>query len=98
MTQEALNHLETIEERLAELELRVLLQDPVDQGGAYLNLQAGAGGVDAMDWTAMLLRMYLRWTMNRGYKGKGRRREDMVRVKKTRETQTFFFQLNQWKL
>ena len=39
-----------------------------DHGNALIALHAGAGGVDAADWTAMLLRMYLRWAEDRGYK------------------------------
>jgi len=41
---------------------------PYDDHDAVLRLQAGAGGVDAMDWTAMLERMYLRWAEKAGYK------------------------------
>ena len=41
---------------------------PYDGHDAVLRLQAGAGGVDAMDWTAMLERMYLRWAEKAGYK------------------------------
>lgn len=40
---------------------------PYDDHDAILRLQAGAGGVDAMDWAAMLLRMYLRWAEKAGY-------------------------------
>lgn len=41
---------------------------PYDDHDVVLRLQSGAGGVDAMDWTAMLLRMYLRWAEKAGYK------------------------------
>ncbi len=41
---------------------------PYDDHDAILRLHAGAGGVDAMDWTAMLERMYFRWAEKDGYK------------------------------
>ena len=52
---------------LEELELKVLLADPFDQGNAFLQINAGAGGVDACDWAGMLLRMYLAWAKDKGY-------------------------------
>src|SRR5664279_1863991 len=60
-----LGEIETQTETLeAEYEVRrkdLLFDGPYDDHGAVLRLSAGAGGVDAMDWTAMLLRMYTRW-------------------------------------
>jgi peptide chain release factor 2 len=41
-----------------------------DAGGAILRLSAGAGGDDAQDWTAMLERMYLRWSERNNYAAK----------------------------
>jgi len=35
--------------------------------GAFLDIQAGAGGTEAQDWAQMLLRMYLRWGAARGF-------------------------------
>ncbi len=64
-----------IEKQLAEaatafegLQKELKYNGPYDDHDAILRLQAGAGGVDAMDWTAMLLRMYLRWAEKAGYK------------------------------
>lgn len=64
-----------IEEQLtgANKDLELLQKElkyngPYDDHDAVLRLQAGAGGVDAMDWTAMLVRMYLRWAEKAGYK------------------------------
>ncbi len=49
-------------------ELELMLSGPHDHGNALMALHAGAGGVDAADWTSMLLRMYLRWAEEHGYK------------------------------
>lgn len=51
-----------------ELQLRVLLNGRYDARNAILSLHAGAGGTEAQDWVAMLLRMYTRWGERRGYK------------------------------
>jgi peptide chain release factor 2 len=49
-------------------ELHLLLSGPHDRGDAIIAIHAGAGGVDAADWASMLMRMYLRWAENNGYK------------------------------
>ena len=38
-----------------------LFSDPADNNGAFLFIQAGAGGTEAQDWAQMLIRMYSRW-------------------------------------
>lgn len=50
------------------LELELILRGPFDGENAILTLHAGAGGTEAQDWVAMLLRMYLRWAERRGFK------------------------------
>lgn len=47
---------------LEQLEFRALLSGPYDPNGAYLQVNAGAGGTESCDWAEMLLRMYLRWS------------------------------------
>ena len=60
--------LHKAEEVFEGLQKELKYNGPYDDHDAILRLQAGAGGVDAMDWTAMLLRMYLRWAEKAGYK------------------------------
>ena len=53
---------------LAALELRTLLGGAEDESSAIIELNAGAGGTDAQDWTEMLLRMYMRWAEKHEFK------------------------------
>lgn len=53
--------------RLEALELGFLLNGPHDRNNAILSINAGAGGTEACDWAAMLLRMYQRWAESRGW-------------------------------
>lgn len=53
---------------LDSLEVEALFTEDDDHAPAILGIHAGAGGVDAQDWTAMLLRMYTRWAEGAGYK------------------------------
>ena len=59
--------LEPIEHRTRKMELEQMLADEVDRADCVLEINAGAGGVDAMDWCMMLLRMYTRWAQTRGF-------------------------------
>lgn len=47
--------------------LKLLLDGKHDHSSAILSVHAGTGGVDAMDWAEMLMRMYMRWADKRGY-------------------------------
>ena len=44
-----------------------LFSDPADNNGAFLFIQAGAGGTEAQDWAQMLARMYMRWCERHGF-------------------------------
>ena len=55
-------------EELEALELRNMLGDEGDNLGAVLTINSGAGGTEANDWSAMLMRMYVRWAERNGYK------------------------------
>jgi peptide chain release factor 2 len=58
---------ETLEHELDEREFRAMLSNEYDRNNALLAIHAGAGGVDAQDWTQMLERMYLRWAEERKF-------------------------------
>lgn len=59
--------LEEIEEEYGELNLTELFTGEFDESSAFLTIHSGAGGTEACDWTAMLLRMYSRWAEKRGF-------------------------------
>ncbi len=56
------------EKTLKEAETTLFLGGEYDAGDAILEVKVGAGGVDAADWAAMLLRMYLRFAEKKGWK------------------------------
>ena len=60
------NTLELIE----NLEFKNMLSDEGDNMSAVLQITAGAGGTESCDWAAMLMRMYIMWSENSGYKVK----------------------------
>lgn len=49
-------------------ELKMMLKSEEDAMNAIVSIHAGAGGTESQDWTEMLLRMYLRWAENRGFR------------------------------
>ena len=51
-----------------KLEFRRMFSGKMDSSNAFVDIQAGAGGTEAQDWAEMLLRMYLRWCEDRGWK------------------------------
>ena len=56
-----------LEEEMETARLQTLLTGEYDNCNAILTFHAGAGGVDAEDWTLMLYRMYIRWAENHGF-------------------------------
>lgn len=58
----------SIDREVDQRELQTLLSGEYDDHDALLSINAGAGGTEAQDWASMLLRMYLRYTEEAGYK------------------------------
>ena len=54
--------------KLETLEFRRMFSGEMDPNNAYLDIQSGSGGTEAQDWAAMILRMYLRWGEQKGFK------------------------------
>ena len=59
--------LDEFVKELEELRTKTLLSGEYDGCNAILNLNAGAGGTEAMDWCSMLYRMYQRWADKKGF-------------------------------
>jgi peptide chain release factor 2 len=54
--------------QVERLEFQRMFPGKMDSHNAFLDIQAGAGGTEAQDWAAMLLRMYLKWADSHGIK------------------------------
>ncbi len=65
--QDLKQEIERLDKEVAAVEFQRLLSDPRDARNAIVNINAGAGGTEACDWTSMLLRQYLRWCERRGF-------------------------------
>jgi peptide chain release factor 2 len=57
-----------LESTIAELEFRRMFDNPADPSNCFIDIQAGAGGTEACDWAAMLLRQYLKYCEKKGFK------------------------------
>jgi len=68
MLADELAQLHALTAELAEWEVRQLMSGEHDRCGATLSIVTGSGGVDAQDWSSMLLRMYRRWAEAAGYR------------------------------
>lgn len=60
--------LSPLEEQWSTVETSLYLSDEFDTHNCYLTISGGAGGTEAQDWAAMLMRMYLRYCERQGWK------------------------------
>ncbi|CAK9328435.1 unnamed protein product [Citrullus colocynthis] len=65
---ESLSALLTMRRNSKEKELEALLSGENDSCSCYIEVQAGAGGTESMDWAAMVMQMYKMWAQRRGFK------------------------------
>jgi peptide chain release factor 2 len=60
--------LREVQDELGRLQEDALFSGEYDGGDAVVTIQSDAGGTDAQDWAEILLRMYLRWAADRGFR------------------------------
>lgn len=60
--------LQLWQKQIESMEFERMFSGEMDSANAYLDVQSGSGGTEAQDWAEMLLRMYLRWGEQHGYK------------------------------
>ena len=62
------SEIDSLQSQLETLEFRRMFSGEMDQNCAFVDIQSGSGGTEAQDWAEMLLRMYLRWADDKGFK------------------------------
>ena len=62
--------LESLTKTLSQYFIKSLMSDEADASGCFLEIRAGAGGVEACDWVGIISRMYMRWGADQGYQCK----------------------------
>ena len=65
---EVIIDIDNLQKIIDGLEFRRMFSGEMDKNNAYLDIQSGAGGTEAQDWSEMVLRMYLRWSEAHGYR------------------------------
>jgi peptide chain release factor 2 len=60
--------VDSLSKKVEALEFQRMFSGKMDSHNAFVDVQAGAGGTEAQDWAEILLRMYLRWAENKGWK------------------------------
>jgi len=67
MKSELEEEVDVLDKNIRLIELSRMLSGPNDQRGAFVSINAGAGGTESCDWAGMLLRMYMRFCETRGW-------------------------------
>ena len=62
------SHLKNLSKKISELELQTYLSGKYDKNNAIFSIHSGQGGTEAMDWAAILQRMYMKYFERKGWK------------------------------
>lgn len=68
LSEEIERELSIVQKEYEKIELKSMLSGKDDDKNCILTIHSGAGGTEAQDWAQMLMRMYLRWGEQNGYK------------------------------
>ncbi len=90
---EAAEQAARLEGDIRALEFQRMLSGPHDRAGAIVEVKSGAGGTEAMDWAAMLYRMYTRYCERRGW---ALEPADMVAGEEAGLSQASFIARGEW--
>jgi len=90
---EAAEHAAALERDVQALEFQRMLSGAHDRAGAIVEVKSGAGGTEAMDWAAMLYRMYTRYCERKGWAVEP---ADMVAGEEAGLSQASFIARGEW--
>ena len=60
--------LAKMQAEMGRRQVAALLSGEMDANNCFVEIHAGAGGTESQDWASMLLRMYVRWAEQNGFK------------------------------
>ena len=63
-----IQNFETLQSLYSEISIQLKLNGKFDSRNAIIGIKQGAGGIDAQDWSEILVRMYKRWSERKGFK------------------------------
>ncbi|WP_433650372.1 peptide chain release factor 2 [Candidatus Profftella armatura] len=67
MLKEIEDNTNKLNNKIKEIEFHQFFNDPLDFNNCFIDIQSGAGGIEAQDWASMLLRQYLRYCERKGF-------------------------------
>ena len=62
------NVVKNVQKVTQGLRIKSVFKEKIDKCNAFVEINAGAGGTESCDWAEMLMRMYLMWASNKGFK------------------------------